>query len=89
MAIAESWPLLPRPEAAGLFFVEKHPAGKPLSGAKFGHPRDGRRGSLPWALGHGDFPMKFGCVSAPQTCMVYEGLLYPHAPCIVNLPTFG
>jgi hypothetical protein len=35
----------PRPEVAGLFFFEKHPAGKPLSGAKFGNPRG------PWNMG--------------------------------------
>ena len=41
----------PRPEVAGLFFFEKHPAGKPLSGAKFRNPRG------PWNMG--DFPMFF------------------------------
>eukprot|EP00913_Durusdinium_trenchii_P030920 g28961.t1 len=30
--------LIPSPEAAGLFFFEKHPAGKPLTGAKLGPP---------------------------------------------------
>ncbi|CAL1141964.1 unnamed protein product [Cladocopium goreaui] len=30
--------LVPSPEVAGLFFFEKHPAGKPLSGAKLGPP---------------------------------------------------